>query len=288
MDEFNQYVPDVHFDKIPIKNLVSNQDYQRSLSMSHIRRTVANFDLHQINPVKVSRRNGINFVFNGQHTIEVIAAVSGSRETPVWCMIFEDMDYEVEADTFANQQKNVKPLLPYEIFMANIEAGNDMQLMIKTLVESMDLTIAGKKTPGGICAVSTLEEIYTKYGYHVLERVLRLCVGTWEGEAESLVSSMLRGVCRLVITYGETMRDDVFIDKVGRLSAKEIGRQAREHRNGSLGYAQVILDAYNWKMKHGLPQSKLYRKPSTETRSQNQPDRGYEMNLYNMENISDK
>ena len=29
------------------------------------------FDVHQINPVKVSRRDGINYVFNGQHTIEM-------------------------------------------------------------------------------------------------------------------------------------------------------------------------------------------------------------------------
>lgn len=283
MDEFKAFVPDVHFDKIPIKNLVSNQDYQRNLSMAHIRRTIKNFDLHQINPVKVSRRNGINYVFNGQHTIEIIAAVSGSRETPVWCMIYEDMDYEVEADTFANQQKNVKPLLPYEIFMANIEAGNDMQLMIKALVESMDLKITpSKNTAGGICAVSTMEEIYSKYGYHVLERTLRLCVGTWEGESQSLVSNMLRGVCRLVVTYGETMRDDLFKEKVGRHSAKEIGRQARELKGGSMGFSLAILDAYNWKMKQGLPQSKLYQTPIKEFQSQSQPDRDCEPSLYSL------
>lgn len=66
--DYNEFVPNVHFEKIPIKNLVSNQDYQRSLSIKHINRAAANFDLFQINPVKVSRRNGINYVFNGQHS----------------------------------------------------------------------------------------------------------------------------------------------------------------------------------------------------------------------------
>ena len=103
--DYNEFVPNVHFEKIPIKNLVSNQDYQRSLSIKHINRAAANFDLFQINPVKVSRRNGINYVFNGQHTIEIIALVSGSRETPVWCMIYDDLEYEHEADIFANQMK---------------------------------------------------------------------------------------------------------------------------------------------------------------------------------------
>ena len=152
-----QYVPKVHFEQIPIRNLVSNQEYQRNLSQNHVQRAAANFDLYQINPVKVSRRNGINYVFNGQHTIEIVALVSGSRETPVWCMVYDDLVYEHEADIFANQMKYVKPLLPYEIFMANIEAGNDKQLIIRDLVESYDLSITSSSVPGGICAVATLE-----------------------------------------------------------------------------------------------------------------------------------
>ena len=55
-----QFVPKVHFEQIPIRNLVSNQEYQRNLSQHHVQRAAANFDLYQINPVKVSRRNGIN------------------------------------------------------------------------------------------------------------------------------------------------------------------------------------------------------------------------------------
>ncbi len=56
MEEYNRFVPDVHFETIPIKNLVSNQKYQRNLSQSHIAKAAANFDIYQINPVKVSRR----------------------------------------------------------------------------------------------------------------------------------------------------------------------------------------------------------------------------------------
>ena len=182
--EVNPYVPDVHFEQIPIKNLVSSQDYQRHLSRDHIQKAAKHFNLCQINPVKVSRRHGINYVFNGQHTIEIVALVSGSRDTPVWCMVYDELEYEEEADIFANQQRYVKKLLPYEIFMANIEAGNDDQLIIKALVESFDLRIGGKNRPGCICCVATLEDIYHKYGYEILERSLRLCVATWEGDVD--------------------------------------------------------------------------------------------------------
>ena len=124
MQDFSRFVPNVHFEQIPIKNLVSNQEYQRPLSQAQVEKAIEDFDLNQINPVKVSRRDGVNYVFNGQHTIEIVATVSGSRETPVWCMIYDSLDYKNEADIFANQMKHVRPLKPYEIFMANIEAGN--------------------------------------------------------------------------------------------------------------------------------------------------------------------
>lgn len=126
-DEINsQFVPDVHFELIPIKNLVSNQEYQRRISNAHVGRTAIHFDLYQINPVKVSRRAGNNYVFDGQHTVETVALASNSRETPVWCMIYDDLDYEREADIFANQKKFTRPLKAIEIFNANIEAGNEV------------------------------------------------------------------------------------------------------------------------------------------------------------------
>ena len=172
MDERNPYVPNVLFELIPIKNLVSSQDYQRALSESHIKKTVEEFDLYQINPVKVSRRDGVNYVFNGQHTIEIVAAASGSRDTPVWCMVYDDMVYRVEADVFARQQKNVKALTPYEIFMANIEAGNEEQLMIKSLVENYGLEISAQKRPGGICAISSLDSFIINMALLLLTELL--------------------------------------------------------------------------------------------------------------------
>lgn len=247
MEDLSQFVPKVHFEQIPIKNLVSNQDYQRNISFKHVQRAAAHFDPYQINPVKVSRRNGINYVFNGQHTIEIIALVSNSRETPVWCMIYDDLEYEHEADIFANQQKYVKPLLPYEIFMANIEAGSDKQLIIRDLVESYGLKISSKCAPGHVCAVATLESIHDRYGYHVLDRVLRLMVGTWEGVPQSLSANMINGLARLVYAYGDSLKDDMFKDKLSNISIKELVRAAKERRAGSLGFAEAMLIFYNKK-----------------------------------------
>ena len=264
MEDLNAFVPRVHFELVPIKDLVSNQEYQRNLSMVHVKNAVENFDLNQVNPIKVSRRNGINYVFNGQHTAEIIAMVSGSRETPVWCMIYDDLEYAEEADIFANQMKNVKALLPIEIFNANCEAGNSKSLMIKGLVESYGLKIAAASTPGCITAVSALERIYDKYGYGMLDHVLKLIIATWEGEQKSFSANMLNGVARLLYAYGDNLKDEIFKEKLGEVSVKELSRTAKERRAGSLGYAEAMLIYYNKKMKGPLHWNTLYANKSVQ------------------------
>ena len=151
--------------------------------------------------------------------------------------------------------------MPYEIYKANLEAGNDKQLMIKSLVESYGLTIGPAKSQGVICAVSSLEYILDTWGFRVLDRSLRLCIGTWEGEANSLTANMLKGIARLIIAFDEKMRDDIFKEKVGAYSAKEIIRTAKERRAGAIGYAEAMLLAYNKKLKYPLRWSNLYSNP---------------------------
>ena len=253
-------VPRAVFQLIPIRDLVSNQDYQRNLSEGHIMKILNDFDVCQLNPVKISRRDGVNYVFDGQHTIEVVAAKSGSRDTPVWCMVFDDLQYRDEAYIFAEQQKNKKNLVPFEVFNAHVEAGSRKQLLIKELVNSYGLEIAGDNNErNSICAVSALESVYDKYGYHLLDRTIRLILGTWEGEWGSFSGSMIRAVARLLVTYGSELQEEVFKANVGAYTVRTICRRAKEIRPGSLGLATAMVYAYNDKKKKNiLSPEKLY------------------------------
>ena len=57
------------------------------------------------------------------------------------------------------------------------------------------------------------------------------------------------------------MRDNLFKNKVGKYSAKEISRQAKDRHAGSLGYAEAMMLAYNTRMKSGtLSWAKLCNK----------------------------
>ena len=178
--------------------------------------------------------------------------------------------------------KYTKALAPYEIFMANIEAGNDKQLIIKSLVESYDMVVSGKAQPGGICAVSTLESIYDKYGFHILDHSLRLIIGTWEGEQKSFSANMINGVARLLSCYGDDLKDHLFIEKLGRISIKELSRTARDRRAGSLGYSEAMLLAYNKKCQRPLQFNKLYSNKGAKAKNKiSKPEETYMPADYN-------
>lgn len=224
--------------------------------------------------MKVSRRDGVNYVFDGQHTIEIVATESGSRDTPVWCMIYDDLAYKEEAHIFADQKKHVKKLSPYETFKGHIEAGDEKQLMIQTILKSYGLVAAGTKIPNGVCAVTTLERIYDKFGQSTLDTVLRIAVATWEGEDNSLSGSMLMGIARIVVAYGDLLKEDRFKEQVGRVSVKSIIRTAKERRPGALGFAEAMMIAYNNKSKNGLSIRMLYGGKNMAYESEEEDDAG--------------
>ena len=76
---------------------------------------------------------------------------------------------------------------------------------------------------------------------------------------------MLSGIARLISAYDTELIDEVFKEKLGERSVKEITRSAHERSIGSLGFAEAMLLFYNKKMKYPLDIMKLHnskgRKP---------------------------
>ncbi len=130
-------------------------------------------------------------------------------------------------------------------------------------IESFGLEISAGNGLGHIVAVSAIERIYDKYGYHVLSRALRLCIGAWEGDSGSFSANILTAIARLAATYGDDLDDAAFVDKLGAVSLKTLARTAKERRPGSMGYAEAMILAYNGKRKNAwsrLSMAKLYSK----------------------------
>ena len=73
-----------------------------------------------------------------------------------------------------------------------------------------------------ICAIAALENIFDTYGYHVLDKVLRILVSTWEGEIYSLTGNMLNAVARMLAAYGDALNEETFKERLGLIPMKTI------------------------------------------------------------------
>ena len=72
------------------------------------------------------------------------------------------------------------------------------------------------------------------------------------------VVSLTMGNSRIAVAYGDSLKEDVFKDHVGRVSVKAIIRAAKERRPGALGYSEAMIIEYNKKSKFRLSLKTLY------------------------------
>ena len=197
----------------------------------------------------------------------IVAMLSGSEDTPVWCMIYDEMDYTTEANVFAEQMKYVRGLSPYDVFNAKTEAGDPDSLMIKSIVETYGLEIGNESKPGMVCAIKALEDIYEKLGVDALSRTIRVCVNTWEGDVKSLSGNMLKGLAILLAAYDDKLKDDIFVDKLSCVSIKELTRNAKDRKNGPYGFAEAMFLKYIYKCRTNLSLDILHRFKFTRPKS---------------------
>lgn len=101
-----------------------------------------------------------------------------------------------------------------------------------------------------------------------------LCGATWEGDVNSFSANMLRAVTKLIVTYGDEIDDETFVERVGNKSPRQISRLARERGSGSLYYAQIILEEYNGKRRGNarLSARKLYARTDLEMELDNEDE----------------
>ena len=74
-----------------------------------------------------------------------------------------------------------------------------------------------------------------------------------------MAANMLKGIAKLIVAYGSALKLDQFVERLSRVSAKEITRSAKERQNGSMGFAEALLQIYNKRTKYPLSFSPLFK-----------------------------
>lgn len=94
----------------------------------------------------------------------------------------------------------------------------------------------------------------------MLSHVLTLLIATWEGDPQSLGSSVLMAMAKFLDAFGDTITDENFKERMSSYSIKEICRAAKDKRMGTLGYAETMLVYYNKRSRNPIGFEPLYSK----------------------------
>ena len=66
----------------------------------------------------------------------------------------------------------------------------------------------------------------------------------------SFSANILNGITKLISVFGDQLNDEIFKEKVGAISVKQLVRTAKERHAGSMGYAEAMLIEYNGRKKN--------------------------------------
>lgn len=256
----NNYITDFEYRQLNSKQLIIPTKYQRELDEKRVKRIVAEFDASLVNPIKVSKRNGAYYVFDGQHTLAALKLKNGGRDLVVDCKIYSGLTEADEALLFSKQNGISRSVHSLAKFKALAFAGDiEVTEMIK-LTEKAGFRISFTAGFGNnkIVAVSKLYKIFKSTSASEFIEILIMIKGAWNGIPESLSENILGGAALFYKTYKGEFNKNVFEKQLSKCSPTIIIREARAYSGGGdLRFAREILKAYNKGLSTKRLQDKL-------------------------------
>lgn len=240
------------FKLIPASDIAIDRTYQREIHKEIINKIVREFDYHKVDPVKVSYRDGGYYAFDGQHTAIGLQTKFG-KDYLVPCMVYYDVcSWTDEGELFEGRNKRGfrKAVSAVELWKSRLARGEETATRIMRICERHNLRIPIDKKCSGdgwIRAVDALESVYNELGEHLFSEVLAVISEAWNGQKESLVAAMLKGMALFVKTYYGEYDHKTLVKRLKQNTTpvQIVTAGKASLASGNAKYAREILSAYN-------------------------------------------
>ena len=145
---------------IPLDELHIDESYQRSLQ-NHVKVIARDWNPTKCDPLKVNyRADGFFYVWDGFHR-DMAAQLRGIKY--LLCDITVGLTQEQEAELFGCQGVGIKKPDPYDIFKANVCAGEEIDTAIKNMCDNYDLIVnRNSKTAGNLSCLTLARDIFKR------------------------------------------------------------------------------------------------------------------------------
>lgn len=233
--------------------------YQRGIDRERVEKIAAEFNEYIANEPKVSYRDGIFYMIDGQHTTEGRIERNGGEHLPILCKVYTGLTAEQEAMLFAEQTGHSAPLTAGMRIRAKIAGGDKLSKAFLEATNRMGVGIDYYQQCSDyrIGCVGTAFDLYKKMGEKHYCEALRLIVAAWNGRADSLRAENMRGMVHFVELYHGQYNETRLLAALRSIHPIEIYRVGNDNPaklRGWKKYVFPIYTAYNVKCrKNPLP-----------------------------------
>lgn len=148
------------FVMVPLEDLHIDESYQRSIQ-GHAKVLAQEWDNKKCDPLKINfRENGLFYVWDGQHRLFAMR-IKGIDFA--LCVVTVGLTREQEAELFGCQGDGIKKPDPYDIFKANVCAGEEIDSAIKKMCCDYGLHVSrNSKKAGNLSCLTLVRKIFEK------------------------------------------------------------------------------------------------------------------------------
>ena len=160
------------FAVVALDELHIDESYQRPLQ-NHVKIIARDWNPTKCDPLKINfREDGNLYVWDGQHRLEA-ARLRGIKY--LLCDITVGLTQEQEAELFGCQGMGIKKPDPYDIFKANVCAGEEIDTAIKDMCDIYDLVVnRNNKKAGNLSCLTLVRDVFKKGDEKYFDWVLEL------------------------------------------------------------------------------------------------------------------
>lgn len=241
---------------INTKLLFVDQLYQREVDKGRIQQMNKQYRAELVNAIKVSYRDGKFWIFDGQHTAELLKLRNRGRDLPVECKVFYGLTWLDECELFLLQNGVSRSVSMSDRFKARFNRGDKDVVAMVNIAEKLGIRVDFTKSKGDnrICALTTLNRVYNSLGDDDYAEMLSIIKDAWGGDAVSYSAEILKGMFIFYSTYKGQYNKKRLLTQLSKVSPSVIIREGKASTApGFSKYARQILNAYNYQTKNKLP-----------------------------------
>lgn len=222
--------------------------YQRALDVKRVAKIAKNFNGDTFNEPKVSYRDGVYWVFDGQHSIAAWRQFHDNKDNPVQCKVFKGMTWIEECEAFIRQNGIKKDPTTNEKLRAayNEKRPDVVQMVTGASLCGFVCDFSTSKTANRIVATSTLFRAFNALGYDMYLDMLTAIRDAWAGDADAVSNQVLTGMFTFYKEYGGNFKREDLVSSLRKVRPIDIIRDGKSSTQKN-GYAREILKYYNRK-----------------------------------------